>query len=188
MLIIAFAAATVRTQDSAAMGDMHRERATLALNYLDRCLETIFTDLSSETRQEFCECSADAASANLSFNDLQALTQNTGNKPDPRKVDLAIIAPCLAAPAAELETRACERNSMFAHFFTTQEAFDKMCACMAKGAADYVAAYGPDLAAYVMERYPSDKSNLAQKIMREVSYREELSKKADECMNSFAYQ
>ncbi len=164
-----------------------RKARELALEYHDTCMKSMYTDLSPETHEIFCGCSAEAAAKNLNPDELSTLAGHEGEPLDPDYLNLAIVAPCLATPLGELEFEACLAKPQYLHFFKTQDAYNAMCACIRDGAMPFLEEYGYDLVNYIQTRLPSDE-NIIARVRAESTFRIEVDKWSVDCMNKFAYK
>ncbi len=192
-LIISVLAATIlsgflisfaRAQDTPPPSDT--EMLSLAVQYYDRCLETVYTDLPLDVRKEFCSCTSEKARDNLSAEEMNIVISGQGGRVDQIKLATEVMAPCLGYPMKQKEYTFCI-GGRYRHFFKTQNAYEATCHCMADGAAVYLNKYGRDLMALLLYRNPKTPSPV-DRLLRSPEYQTEIARLQKNCVNIYGYK
>ena len=172
------------------------DKTALAMQYFDRCMDTVYQDISEIARGDFCMCSASAASQTLSEEELGFMA--TGKNDDQiryfdpvefnAKLDDQINAPCIYLALRDIERAECLASDKIQHFFVSQNAYEVMCECLSGGIADFVRDYARDILPAVRKRYPDAADDPAAAIRQWSDYRIELGKVTKECLNMYSHK
>jgi hypothetical protein len=156
--------------------------------YYHRCMNTVYQDQEAETRDEFCSCTSAQMEGVLTYAEIKTMATGKGDPVDKNTLAVKVIAPCLSAPLAELEYKACIGDTRYAHFFASQDAYNTTCHCMSAGMSDFTQQYAPDLLGYLLTQDPKAAKDPAEAIRHSAQYQDEETKQRNKCLADNAYQ
>ncbi len=156
--------------------------------YYHRCMNTVYQDQEPETRDEFCSCTSAQMEGALPYGQIKTMATGAGEQVDKKTLALKVIAPCLTAPLAELEFKACMGDTRYTHFFASEDAYKATCHCMSAGMSDFVQQYAPDLLGYLLTQDASQAQDPAEAIRHSAQYQDEETKQRNKCLAANAGQ
>lgn len=156
--------------------------------YYYRCLNTIYQDQETETREEFCSCTAAHMEGTLTYAEIKTMATGKGQPVDQKTLALKVMAPCLAAPLAELEYKACMGDTRYAHLFASENAYSDTCRCMSNGMGQYVDEYAVDLLGYLLTQNPDLTKDPAAAVRESAAYLQEAANQRNKCLTDNIYQ
>ncbi len=172
-----------------------------AVAYYDHCVGTAWPDMSRHTREDFCACASEHARTVMTHDEMAFLTTGQRKRPpggaysplsEPAPVDEAklmtkVLGPCLGAPIREEELGACLFSENNINMFRTEELYQAMCGCVADGAKSFFDDAGGEYISYLLASKP-DLKNVLTTIQGDYTYRKDLGKVRNKCLNDYAFK